>query len=484
LAAGGGADGGDDAFCHAELVEEGLRCLLTVYPPRRGGKHLTADDCLLELKAMGVTEGLDRKAVLAAVDRVRSGEDVIYRVVAAEGRAPGAPSRAQLDIGVPHVVKGDLRLDAEWLKTNLPRFISELREGQVVGRYRPPQPGAAGVSGRGTEIPRPAAVDFNVEMGSGLRLQRGGAGEILTVSPGQLVLDARRLDIMPLFLVEGNCGPDSPPVNFRGLVVVLGNLCGQKVDADEVIITGNCERSEVHSAGDVLVGGGVIGKREGRIFADGRVAARHVADAEIEALGEVIVTNTITYSQVTSNSRVAVTAERGSIVGGQVSGLLGIEARSIGSDFGTYTVTAVGRDFLTGRRLERLGEITRLHEDNLSRIAELKAQLAHRRVDVRKLPPAKQDIYLGILRKEARSRRELASLMRRRDRVSQALSDVLEATIRIRDELYPPVRVEIADAIREIEERLRRVVVYHDGERGIATRPDDRGELPLGGDEA
>jgi uncharacterized protein (DUF342 family) len=214
----------------------------------------------------------------------------------------------------------------------------------------------------------------------------------------------------------------------------------------------------------------VVGKNAGKIFADGRVAARHVSDAEIEALGDVIVTNTITYSNVTSNARVKVAAERGAIVGGRIAALRGIEARSIGSDFGTYTVTAVGRDFLSAKRLERLKDVIRLHEENLAKITALKGKMAQANVDVRKLSPEKQDIYLGVLRKEAKSQAELSSLARRRDKLDQALSDVLDATIRIREELYPPVRVEIADAIREIEERLRSVVVYRDRREGIVAR--------------
>jgi uncharacterized protein (DUF342 family) len=464
---------GNDGFCFAEVTDFGLRCYLTVFPPRRGGRQISAEECFRELDALRVTLGLDESRVRAAVAEVQAGGDVVPWVLVAEGRAPTEPRRAQLELVVPHVTKSDLRLDARWLREHLPECLRELKEGEVVGRYRPPAAGEPGTSVRGKPIPARSPGELAVELGSGLKGRYSASGEIHAISPGQLVLDARRLEVMPLFLVEGDLAPDAPAIDFRGLVVVLGNLCGQKVDADEVIVAGNCERSEVRSAGDVFVGGGVIGKKEGRIFADGRVAARHVSDAEVEALGEIIVTNTITYSEVTSNGRVIVTAERGSIVGGRVAALRGIEARSVGSDFGTYTVTAVGRDFLTGRRLERLREVIALHEDNLEKIDALKSKLARHRVDVKKLPPAKQDIYLGVLRKEARSRQELEGLIRRRDRLSRVLSDVLEATIRIREELYPPVRVEIADAIREIEERLRRVVVFRDGDRGIVTRADE-----------
>jgi hypothetical protein len=475
------ADGrGNDGFCHAELTGGAMRCYLSCYPPRKGGRQLSAEECFRELDALKVTTGLDSARVRAAVAAMQSSGDIVYAVTVAEGRPPTEPRRAQLELSVPHLDKSELRLDTAWLKRHLPEQLRELKEGEAVGLYHPAAAGEPGVNVRGKLLPPAEPAALSVQLGEGLRGLHSASGEILAISPGQLVLDARRLEVMPLFLCEGDYGPESPDINFRGLVVILGTLSGRKVEADEVIIAGNCERSEVHSAGDVFVGGGVVGKKEGKIFADGRVAARHVSDAAVEALGDVIVTNSITYSEVTSNARVAVTAERGSIVGGQVSALRGIEARSVGSDFGTYTVTAVGRDFLTKKRLDRLGEVVALHEDNLSKISALKSRLARANVDVKRLPPAKQDIYLGILRKEAKSQQELASLARRRDRLTQALSDVLEATIRIREELFPPVRVEIADAIREIEERLRRVVVFRDRRQGIMTRTEEE-PAPEGG---
>lgn len=471
-AAGEGEGKSGDSFCHAEIVDGGLRCLLSVYPPRKGGRQLAAETCFRELDAAGVVEGIDDSAVRAAVGEVQATGDVAYAVCVARGKPAGEPRRAQLELSVPHIAKSDLRLDVGWLKRHLPECIREVTDGASIGRYYQPVPGEPGISVRGKPLPARDPRELRVELGEGLQRSGTASGLIRTTHPGQLVLDARRLEIMPLFLAEGDYGPDLPEIVFHGLVVVLGNVSGQKIDADDLIVAGNCERSEIRSSGDVFIGGGVIGKKEGKIYADGRVAARHVSDAEVEALGDIIVTNTITYSEVTSNSRVMVTAERGSIVGGRVGALQGIEARSVGSDFGTYTVTAVGRDFLTARRLERLKEVVKVHEDNLARIQELKARLARARVDVKKLPPAKQDIYLGVLRKEVKSQQELDSLARRRDRLNRALSDVLEATIRIREELYPPVRVEIADAIKEIEERLRRVVVFRDRSRGIVARPD------------
>jgi uncharacterized protein len=469
----------NDAFCHVEVTDGGMTCRLSAYPPRKGGRQLSAEDCFREMDVHKVCYGLDDPAVRSAVGEMQAGGDIIYSVVVARGKSPGEAQRAQLELSTAHIAKSDLRLDVNWLKRNLPDCLKELKEGESVGRYYPPTPGEPGMNVRGKPVASPDPAKLRVRIGEGLQLSGTASGQIRTVQPGQLVLGARRLEIMPLFLADGDYGPDSPEIVFRGLVVVLGNLSGQKVDADDVIIAGNCERSEVRSSGDVFIGGGVIGKKEGRIYADGRIAARHVSDAEIEALGDIIVTNTITYSEATSNSRVVVTAERGSIVGGRIAALQGIEVRSIGSDFGTYTVTAVGRDFLTDKRLARLKEIIALHEDNLKRIRALKAKMARANVDVKKLPPAKQDIYLGVLRKEVKSQQELDSLARRRDRLNEVFSDVLEATIRIREELYPPVRVEIADAIKEIEERLRKVVVFRDRYQGIVARPDDGSALPV-----
>ncbi len=472
----------NDGFCHVEIPAGALECRIGVFPPRKGGRQLSSEDCFRELDVHQVTSGVDSTAVRAAVAEMQSSGEPVVGVLAAAGRPPGEPRAPRVELSVPHLDKAGLRLDTRWLLTSLPTMLREVQENQAIGRVQAGAPGAPGLTVRGKPVPPREAAGGAFQPGQGVVVREGG--EIVTAAPGVPVLDGSRLEVMPLFLVEGDYAPPSPEIVFRGLVVVLGSLSGQRVEADELIVVGNCDRSEIHCSGDVMVGGGVVGRNAGKVFADGRVAARHVSDAEIEALGDVIVTNTITHSNVTSNARVKVTAERGAIVGGRVAALRGIEARSLGSDFGTYTVTAAGRDFLTDRRLERLREVIRVHEENLARITALKEKMARANVDVRKLAPEKQDIYLGVLRKEARSRAELASLTRRRDRLDRALADVLEATIRIREELYPPVRVEIADAIREIEERLRSVVVYRDRREGIVTRQnaaEDPGASPAPG---
>ncbi|MFH0880972.1 MAG: FapA family protein, partial [Lentisphaerota bacterium] len=146
-----------------------------------------------------------------------------------------------------------------------------------------------------------------------------------------------------------------------------------------------------------------------------------------------------------------------------------ISAQNIGSEFGMLTETVVGKDFLTEQRLAEIREKISLHEDNLRRIQELKAQMIKAHVRIEKLPPDKQEIYIGVLRKEIASQAELKSLNRIRERLSKGLSDFLSASIRVVESLYPPVRVQMVDQITEITQRLNAVTLNYDKKTGIVS---------------
>ena len=201
--------------------------------------------------------------------------------------------------------------------------------------------------------------------------------------------------------------------------------------------------------------------------------ARAISDANVQSLGDVVVRNSITYSDVTSNGEVKVVAEQGALVGGNISALRAITARNVGSDFGTYTTTSVGVDFLTPRRLSRIDQRIREYEENLSKIDLLKQKLSAAKVDISKLPPEKQDLYISVLQKEIKTREELNSLRRSKEKFDRAIKDFLKASIRVLENLHPPVKVQIGDAIEEIRERMHKVTLVLDPENKIFAKTEE-----------
>ena len=249
------------------------------------------------------------------------------------------------------------------------------------------------------------------------------------------------------------------------------------LECEDLFVLGNCEQVNVISQHDVFVLHGIIGHHQTRIETDGGVYAAFISESDISALGSVMVDNAIINSQVISNRDIHVTSPKGMIAGGKVYALKNIITATIGSEFGMLTETAVGKDFLTTGRTQDIARKIAVHIENLRRIQELKQQLERLKVPIERMPVDKQEIYIGVLRKEQTSQAEMNSLLRRKKILGQALTDFIAASIQVLDNLYPPVNVQIGDVIQEIRQKLTTVTLSFDHQLGIvSTSSVNKGE--------
>jgi uncharacterized protein (DUF342 family) len=302
---------------------------------------------------------------------------------------------------------------------------------------------------------------------AGVALSKDG-NKLLATSRGVIVLDGEGVAVVPLFYVPGDVTEEGEPIEFPGHVLVEGHVLGPvSIRCEDLYVRGNVEAATIEASGDVCVGGGILGKEGGTLLVQGKVTARSIQDATIEAGGDTVVRDSIAYSNITSNGMVHVVANQGSIVGGTISDLEKIEARRIGSDFGAQTTMIVGKDFLTSRRLTRIDQGIRTHQETLSKIELIKQRLAQGGVQSASLLPGQQDVLIALLQREAKARDEHRSLVRARSLLGQALKDFLSASIRVIEELTPPVKVQICSAVEEIGQRMGRVVLMLDRDHKV-----------------
>jgi uncharacterized protein (DUF342 family) len=330
-------------------------------------------------------------------------------------------------------------------------------------------PGSAGTPGRdvlGRTTPTPPRPPPPLASRIGVDPQGG----MSATADGLVVRTSGRWDVVPLFLVRGDYHSDAGPIRFPGIVAIEGNCRGAEVEAEEFLVGGDLWGGRVTVRGDVHVAGTITGGSKTCLMADGFVTARAIASAPVDALGDVLVRQSIANAQIVTLGRVVVSEAGGEISGGSVAAFRGVEAPSLGSDFGIPTAVSTGRDFLTAKRLTGIEEGIVLHAENLQKIAALKKRLVQAGLDPAHLPPEKQDVYVSVMKKEAVSRQQLASLERQRERFRQTYADFMEATIRVTESLYPPVNIQIGGILRQIQERLRDVVLGCKGE-AIETVP-------------
>lgn len=438
--------------------------VMTIIPPR-GGRTITPGDVLKELERRGIKFGVNYAAVEAACKKVQEKEEIVYGLIIAQAKPPTKGRNASLDQIVPVFDKSRIFSETEFFAGELVTMIHPVEQGTHIGTIWQALTGTDGVDVQGGVIPALKGDELPLRLGDGVRVAQDGR-EIYAVRRGAVVSGGGVLEVVPFYIIREdlNGGPD---ITFDGNVLIAGTVYGpMTITARDIYIAGNLENATIVAQGDVFVQGSVVGKRQTVIECDGRLFARTVSDAQIRAIGDVLVRNSLTYCDVLSNGRVILSGERGWILGGQVCALREIFAHSIGSDFGTFTSIVVGKDFLTGKRLGAIDTKIRVYEESLAKIESAKARLAAAKVDARLLPPDKQDIYISILEKEKLSREELESLRQRRLRFSKAIADDATATIRVLENLFPPVKIQACDTVQEIEDKLFHVVIALDRQNG------------------
>lgn len=447
-----------------EVAPDRQSASLSLLLPYKGGAFPTSQEIQGELRRAGVVHGIDAARVEACAALLASSGHVL-RVAVARGTLPVPGAEPRPEFSVPVVSVERFREGKAWRGADLLAFQT-VEASASLGTLHP---GSAGTPGRdvlGRATPTPPRPPPPLASRIGVDPQ----GSMSATADGLVVRSSGRWDVVPLFLVRGDYHSEAGPIRFPGIVAIEGNCRGAEVEAEEFLVGGDLWGGRVAVRGDVHVAGTITGGGKTCLVADGFVTARAIESAPVDALGGVLVRQSIANAQIATLGRVVVTEAGGEISGGSVAAFRGVEAPSLGSDFGIPTAVSTGRDFLTAKRLTGIEEGIVLHAENLQKIAALKKRLAQAGLDPAHLPPEKQDVYVSVMKKEAASRQQLASLERQRERFQQTYADFMEATIRVSESLHPPVNVQIGGILRQIQERLRDVVLGCKGE-AIETIP-------------
>ncbi len=449
------------------ITPDKVSAYLCLVPPRGDGDIPTEIMVKSILEKEKITYNVDEKVLEKALKTLRENNDVVWAMKIAEGVAP-KPRKRRINYKVNVINKALLHSAINELDKHLLPWPPPIVEGSTIGELLPLDDGVPGIDVSGCVI-EPPSLDTHFDFDEDIILEKN---IFIAKNKGYVVVDEPRIDIVPFYVMEKPAAGSIKNFSFNGNVLVIGNLIGPgSIECEDIFILGNCEQIDIQAKGDVFVSGGIMGHRERMINADGSIYASFISDAKVSALGRIVVLNAIINSSLVSNDYVEVISPKGMIAGGKICSLKTIKVATMGSEFGMLTETIVGKDFLTKQRLEEINKHIEMHEQNIRKIQILKSQLAAQKIPIEKLPPDKQELFLGVLRKEKNSMEELKSLMRRKKTLSQSLGEFLEGTVYVLNTLYPPVKIQILDAISEIREKLNAVTIYYSKGQGIVSQP-------------
>ncbi|RME40735.1 MAG: DUF342 domain-containing protein, partial [Planctomycetota bacterium] len=195
--------------------------------------------------------------------------------------------------------------------------IVAVREGDVLGTIEPavePQPGED-VTGEPIEVegrPVPLEIDGTI------RRDEADPARLIAGADGRIVEEEHALRIEPVRLIEGDIDPKKPSTGIEDHVQIRGSVPdGAEVSsARDVTVEGVVEAARVRAGGDVVVRGGIVGRRSGSVCAGGEVIAKFCSEVELTVGNRVRVGTQLMGCRVFTGGEVH--APQAAVVGGIV----------------------------------------------------------------------------------------------------------------------------------------------------------------------
>jgi uncharacterized protein (DUF342 family) len=474
----------NDAIISVDIGDQEMRASIYVTPPGPGGADMSAETILSFLRNNRVVYGVNEEFVRDFADRPRYKE----MVTVAEGAKPlnGRDAYIQFNFEVDQSkvrLKESSTGKVDFKDLNI---IQNVVEGQPLARKVPAERGTAGKTVTGKVLPAKNGKDIPMPLGKNVH----AADDQFTIMAdmnGQVVVVGGKINVEPVYTVQGDVNLRTGNIIFLGTVIITGNVeDGFSVKAaGNIEVHGTVGKAELDAEGDIIVHQGVAGKSAGFIRAGKSIWARFIENAKVEAGALVVVSDGIINSQVDANKRIICQGKRAHIVGGHLRASEEINAKILGSPVsGTETILEVGFDPKSKEKLDSL-EGQKISQEKLLEDVELNL---HSLINIKKQRKTLPEDKEAALRELAEKRQELiADIARLTDGIQEIQNHLAALRVRGRvsasSKVYPGVKIIIRDIREEIkseyrattfvlENNLVRVTKYEETDEDIKRGPD------------
>ncbi len=442
------------------VSKDKLKAFIKFAPSKSGAGALTEDEILNAINEKNIRYGIKADTIKElAYDKIY-GED--YLIAEGKPPVPGVDGYYQFHFDVERKSgKPEILEDGTVDFRKLHLFETTVK-GEKLITIIPPQNGEEGTSVYGDPIsfkpPKPANV---CARGKNAILSPEG-DYIYADCNGQIIYQDKKIDVSPVFNVEGNVDSTTGNIDFNGTVTIRGNvMTGFTVSAlGNIDILGIVEGATIISEGNILIGSGVQGAKKAVIKASGNVQAKYLANCTLTCGGDLSC-ESILHSDVKCSGTIELIGKSGNVVGGSITVGKKLLARVIGSSMSTFTEIKVGH------APEVLDEYKNLSDEIDKLRVEIKnidnniilLNTAHSKgllTDEKKL------MLIKILKSKAQKQHKLEELEVKYTELNATLktqSGIISAS----QVIYPGVKVLIGDAVMIINDNINNARLRNSG---------------------
>jgi uncharacterized protein (DUF342 family) len=434
---------------------------------------LSERDVRETLKQNHVTYGILDHAIEQLCSNPKQYANVPVTVAIGTPPVPGTDGRIEytfqeLDSGEkrPKVLE-DGRVDYYSVST-----IVNVVKGQLLAKRVPAEPGKSGTDVTGETIaPRPGK-EAVIKPGKNVVLNQERTMLYAAIDGQVSFTDNDKVNVFPVFEVNGDVDFSVGNIDFVGTVVIRGNVpAGFRIKASgDIRVFGSVEGAELEAGGSVEIKSGIVAQDKGHVIAGNNVKTSFIQNGNVTAGNDVLVSQSIMFSHVRAGKNIICNGPKGIIIGGVMQAGEKIVARVIGNSSSTPTSLEVGvKPELRAELSAIMKELHTLYE-NMRKTDQGLSVLTHLMQVHGELPAEKKVMQIKLTNTRLVLEKEVRKLEERKKEVEAELEGDSPAVVEVYQTMFPGIKLVFGKLVRFIkQEHSRTRFVAHQGE--IITSP-------------
>ncbi|BBI34412.1 DUF342 domain-containing protein [Cohnella abietis] len=336
--------------------------------------------------------------------------------------------------------------------------LANVRAGQLIAERVEAIHGIPGKAVTGDDIPPKEGRDAQFKIGKNVVVNAEKIAMYSAIDGLVTKTDKDKLNVFPVFEVNGDVDYSVGNIDFVGTVVIRGNiLTGFRVKASgDIRVTGGIEGAEVESEGSIEISGGIIGSNKGHVKAGRNIRCSFIQEGNAIAGEDILVSQSIMHSNVRAGKSVKCVGSKGLIVGGNIQAGDRVTARMIGNSMSTATVIEVGVRPEMRQELNELKVTMRQLTDNVDKSEKALTMLDHM-ASLGQLPPDKLALRVKLSATKRQTLEELVIAKERVLEIEKTLEDATTARVDAVHTLWGGTKIVIGRYTRFVKDACQRV---------------------------
>ncbi len=401
----------------------------------------------------GVLNGVKKGVIADLIAKVNDTGIPIKEEIIARG-TPITPGR-DAEIKYHFKVNDEIQLvanDKGKINHRELNLVNNVEKEELLAEKIPAVPPVAGTDIYGESILPDGVKDAKIIAGKNVEIRNDGMKAFSQID-GQAFLKNRMIQVSPIFTVPHDVDLNVGNITFNGTIVVLGNvLSGFTLKAKEDIhINGIVEGAHLVAGGNITISGGLKGQGKATIQCRGDINVSFAERASLECHGNLRIQSSMVNTDVTCYSRLEALSGKGSIVGGDIKAIGGIECIEAGSKLGVTTKLTVGDKFIVRQRLSSVVENQNMVKESLKQLNQkiIENKAIFEQID--SLPADKKAPLQEVLDKVTDCKNQLQELDNKQEKLTVLLRMKCDSIITIKKHTHPNVVITIGHSILDVK---------------------------------